>query len=112
MFWPFVNLVLFFFHFLFACLRFPLFASFFFHSMHVGCWCAYRFFTCPVGWHDVAFFVLPKALQCSISMSNSCDHGVRVSVKCRISTDTGCAGRRRPMTVYHEGHSVETVGVV
>ena len=37
------------------------------------------FFTCPVGWHDVAFFILLKALQ-DISMSNSCDHGVRVSV--------------------------------
>ena len=70
------------------------------------------FFTCPVGWHDVAFFIVLKALQCSISMSNCCDNGVRVSVKCRISTNTECAGRRRPMTVYHDKHSVETVGVV
>ena len=32
-------------------------------------------------------------------------------VKCRISTDTGCVGRRRPIMVYHEEHGVEAVGV-
>ena len=31
--------------------------------------------------------------------------------RCRISTNTGCAGRRRPITVYHEEHGVEAVGV-
>ena len=71
------------------------------------------FFTYPVGWHDVALFVLLSALQCSIHISNCCDHSVRIPVKCRISTDTVCAGRRRPTTVHHKEHnSVETFGVI
>ena len=74
--------------------------------------CVWAFFTYPVGWHDVALFLVLISLQCSISISNCCDHNVRISVKCRIGTDTGCAGRRRPTTVYHEEQSVETVGVI
>ena len=32
----------------------------------------------PVVWHDVALFTLLNALQCSVSMSNCCDHSVRI----------------------------------
>ena len=72
---------------------------------------AWAFLSYPVGWHDVALFTLPNALECSIYMSNCCDHSVRISVKCRISTDTECVGSRRPIKVYYEGHGVEAVGV-
>ena len=43
--------------------------------------CAWTFFSYPVGWHGVALFTLLNALQWSISMSNCCDHSVRISVK-------------------------------
>ena len=37
---------------------------------------------------------------------------VRMSVKCRISTDTGCAGRRWPTAVYHENTVLKQLGVI
>ena len=73
--------------------------------------CAWVFVSYPVGWHDVALFTLPSALQCSISTSNCCDRSVRISVECRISTDTECVKRRRPILVYHEEHGVEAFSV-
>ena len=56
---------------------------------------AWAFLSYPVGWHDVALILLLISLQCSLSISNCCDNSVRISVKCKIGTDTGCAGRRR-----------------
>ena len=99
MFWLHVIL---FFHFLFTSHCFPLSETFFSHSRHVGCCCAYGLFRCPVRWHDVPLFILLSALQCSIY--RIAVNSFRISVKCRISTDTECAGRRRPTTVYHEEH--------
>ena len=72
---------------------------------------AWTFLSYPVGWHDVALFTLLDALQCSIYMSYCCDHSVRISIKCRISTDTECVGSRRPIKVYYEEQGVEAVGV-
>ena len=72
--------------------------------------CVWAFLPCPEGEHDVALLTLLNALPCSISMSNCCDQSSYL-LQMGISIDNGCARSRRPITVYHEEHGVEAVGV-
>ena len=86
-------------------------ASSFSHSMHVGCWCVYGRF-CRIQRDGLTLHCFFSLMHYNVlSLCRTVVATVFLSVKCRISTDTGCTGRRQPLSVYHEKHGVETVSV-